>query len=287
MSQAPGSRPNYFYTIVSVTLVLFLLGLFGLLVVQGQQLVKTLKEQVEIIVELKEGTTTEKVKSFKSRLEASNFYKANSMRFVSKEEGAEMMKEEFGDDFLKLDMANPLYDVVIFNMAANYVQSDSMAAIQSDLREIEYISDVYYQESVTDAIVQNLRKVSWFVLGAGLFFIIVAVALILNTIRLALYSNRFLIKNMELVGASWGFITRPFLIRSFWHGLISGLLAIVGLCALVYFIYRDAPNLDEVIDKAGLFVVFASVMVLGILITFSSTFYVVKKYLRMRVDEMY
>jgi len=155
------------------------------------------------------------------------------------------------------------------------------------LREISYVNDVYYQESVTDAIAQNLEKVGWFVLGAGLFFIIVAVALILNTIRLALYSNRFLIKNMELVGASWNFITKPFLVRSFWHGMLSGLLAIGGLCFLLYLTYRDIPNFENELDVQGISVVFGGVLATGILLTLLSTYYVVKKYLRMRVDDMY
>lgn len=287
MSKPPGSKPNYLYTILSVTLVLVLLGLFGLLVVQGQQMVKSLKEQVEIIVELKEGTPPAEVEDLKNRLAKSVFFKDNSERFVSKEEGAKMMEKEFGDDFLSLDMANPLYDVLIFNMTADYVQPDSMKAVQASLREIGYVSDVFYQESVTDAIAANLQKISWVVLGAGLFFIFVAVALILNTIRLALYANRFLIKNMELVGASWGFITRPFLQRSFMHGLLSGLLAVAGLCLLIYFAYRDIPDSKMLLNLPGIAAIFAGLISTGILITVLSTYYVVNKYLRMRVDEMY
>jgi cell division transport system permease protein len=287
MSKPPGSKPNYVYTIISVTLVLLLLGLFGLLVIQGQQLVKSLKEQVEIIVELNEGTPPSEVSELKSQLAKSPFFKPNSFRFVSKDEGAKMMQKDFGDDFLKLDMANPLYDVVIFNMVAEHVQTDSMEIIRNDLKALTYVNDVFYQESVADAIASNLEKVSWFILIAGLFFILVAVALILNTIRLALYSNRFLIKNMELVGASWGFISRPFLKRSFWHGLISGILAIGGLSLTLYLVYRDVPDYQESLNFAGITVVFGALLTLGILITVLSTYYVVKKYLRMRVDEMY
>lgn len=287
MAKTPGSKPNYVYTIISVTLVLLLLGIFGLLVVQGQQLVKSLKEKVEIIVELKEDSTSDDIENLKSKLSKSTYYKNETMRYISKEEGAKMMMEDFGDDFLKLDMANPLYDIVLFNMSAEYVEADSMKAIQSELREVVYVNDVFYQESVTDAIAGNLKNISWFVLGAGLFFILVAVALILNTIRLALYSNRFLIKNMELVGASWSFISRPFLKRSFWHGLIASILAIIGLTGLIYFVYRDVPNLEEVLDQTGILLVFGAVLILGVLIMLLSTYYVVNKYLRMRVDEMY
>ena len=287
MSKPPGSKPNYVYTIVSVTLVLLLLGLFGLLVIQGQQMIKSLKEQVEIIIELKEDSTPVEIEELKTQLSNRVYFKPNSFRYISKEEGAKMMQEEFGDDFLKLDMANPLYDMVIFNLLAEHVQVDSMAAVRTELKKIQTVNDVFYQESVTGAIANNLKKISWFVLAAGLFFIIVAIALILNTIRLALYSNRFLIKNMELVGASWGFISRPFLKRSFWHGLLAGILAVSGLSAMLYFIYRDAPDMKTALDKPGIIMVFGGLLGIGVLIMVLSTYYVVNKYLRMRVEEMY
>ena len=287
MAKPAGAKPNYFYSIISVTLVLLLLGLFGLLVLQGQQMVKQMKEQVEIIVELKEESSESEVDEIKNFLGKSTFYKEGSARFISKEEGAKMMQEEFGDAFLKLDMANPLYDVLTFNMNAEYVSANGMDDIKSKLKGFGQVNDVYYQESVADAIADNLKKVSYGVLVAGLFFIIVAVALILNTIRLALYANRFLIKNMELVGASWGFISKPFLKRSFWHGLICGLLAIGILSLLIYLVFNGQSGFQEQLHIPGILILFASLLLMGILITVLSTYYVVNKYLRMRVDDLY
>ncbi len=287
MKKPPVHKPNYFYTIVSVTLVLFLLGLFGLLVVQGQQLLKTLREQVDIIVELKEETQPTQVDSLKMHLKASAYCKANSFEFVNKEQGAAIMKDEFGQDFGKLDMANPLYDVLIFHVNAAWMQSDSMSLVREDLKALPYVNDVFYQQSVTESIANNLNKISIWVLGLGLFFIIVAIALILNTVRLALYSNRFLIKNMELVGASWGFISRPYLSRSFWQGLLCSLLAILGLTSLLYVIFKNVPDMQSAINLPGVAIVFGTLVVLGFTIMVASTYYVVKKYLRMRVDDMY
>lgn len=287
MKKPPVHKPNYFYTIVSVTLVLFLLGLFGLLVVQGQQMLKTLREQVEIIVELKEETTLGQVDTLKHHLASSNYFKPNSTKFINKEEGAKMMQEEFGQDFGKLDMVNPLYDVLIFNVNSVWMDADSMSMVREDLKTLSFVNDVFYQQSVTESIATNLNKISFWVLGLGLFFVLVAVALILNTVRLALYANRFLIKNMELVGASWGFISRPYLSRSFWQGILCSLLAILGLSALLYFIFSNVPNLESAINLPGVAVVFGGLFVLGFVIMVSSTYYVVKKYLRMRVDDMY
>ena len=176
MSKPSGAKPNYFYSIISVTLVLLLLGLFGLLVLQGQQMIVKLKEQVEIIVELMEESEEEDVNELIDFLEKSEFYKQSSARFVSKEEGAKMMQDEFGDAFLKLDMANPLYDVLIFNMQADYVNANGMEDIKERLDGFGQVSDVYYQESVADAIEANLKRISYGALIAGLFFIIVAVA---------------------------------------------------------------------------------------------------------------
>ncbi len=287
MKKPPVHKPNYFYTIVSVTLVLFLLGLFGILVVQGQQMLRLLQEQVEIIVELKEESTPEQLDSLKTHLAATEYFKASSTKFINKAEGAAMMQKEFGQDFGKLDMANPLYDVLIFNVKSDWMDADSMSLVKEDLKQIPYVNDVYYQESVTESIASNLKKISIWIFGLGLFFILVAVALILNTVRLALYSNRFLIKNMELVGASWGFISKPYLKRSFWQGLLCGLLAVIGLSSLLYLIFRDVPDMHSAINFPGVAVVFLALFVLGFLIMLTSTYYVVKKYLRMRVDDLY
>jgi cell division transport system permease protein len=287
MKKPPVHRPNYFYTIFSVTLVLFLLGLFGLLVVQGQQLLKTLREQVDIIVELKEETQPVQVDSLKLHLNASAYCKPNSFEFINKEQGADLMQQEFGQDFGKLDMANPLYDVLIFHVNSDWMQTDSMSLVREDLKAIPFVNDVYYQQSVTESIADNLNKISIWVLGLGLFFVLVAIALILNTVRLALYANRFLIKNMELVGASWGFISKPYLSRSFWQGILCSLLAIFGLMALLYFVFKNVPDMQSAINLPGVAIVFGILLVLGFTIMVSSTYYVVKKYLRMRVDDMY
>jgi cell division transport system permease protein len=288
MKKAPGTKPNYFYSIVSVTLVLLLLGLFGLLLLLGNQLINSLKEKVEIIVELKEETQQSSIDSLKALLADYVFVKENTVRHISKEEGAAMMQDEFGEDFLKLDMANPLYDVLIFNVNAAWMESDSLSQVRATIMEHSLVNDVYYQESVAGSIAENLHRASYAALLASAFFIIVAVALILNTIRLALYSNRFLIKNMELVGASWGFISRPYLAKSIRHGFLSGLLAVALLSGILYLVfYNNSSEMQQILNWPLIAVLFAALLVLGVLIEFGSTYFVVNKYLRMRVDDLY
>jgi cell division transport system permease protein len=287
MKKPPVHKPNYFYTILSVTLVLFLLGLFGLLVVQGQQFLQTLREQVDVIVELKEETTPTQVDSLKQHLAQSVYFKGNSTEFINKDEGAKMMEKDLGQNFEQFGIANPLYDVLVFNVKSDWMEVDSMSLVREDLKTLPFVSDVFYKEDVTESIASNFNKIQFWVLGLGLFFILVAVTLILSTVRLALYANRFLIKNMELVGASWGFISKPYLKRSFWQGILCSLLAILGLMGLLYLIFRNVSDIQSAINLPGVALVFAALLVLGFLIMLLSTYYVVNKYLRMRVDDMY
>jgi len=139
------TKPNYFYAIISVALVLFLLGFFVLVVLQGQQVIKLSKEKVEIIVELKEDTAKDVREDLSARLAKTQYVKENSIKFISKEEGAELMRKEFGEEFILLDMPNPLYDVLTFNVRSQYMQPDSLSRIREVVRELNAVSDVFYQ----------------------------------------------------------------------------------------------------------------------------------------------
>jgi len=282
-----GSKPNYFFSIISVSLVLFLLGLFGLIILQGKQLIRTSKEKIEIITEMENAAGEEGIQDVKTWLENRAFIKPGSVKYISKEKGAAMMREEFGEDFLKLDLPNPLYDVLTFNVRAKFMQPDSLARIKAALKEYPFVNDVFYQESLIDVIAKNLQEISFIALGIGVFFLLVAATLIHNTIRLALYSNRFLIKNMELVGASWEFISRPYILRSLKHGFLSAILAIGILAALLFLAQRDLPELKDMLFIPGIAVLFAVLLILGLIICGFSTYFVVNKYLKMRVDELY
>lgn len=286
-SKIPGTKPNYANSIISVALVLFLIGFFGLLILHAQQLIKVSKEKIEIIVEIENGVGEEEILKLKNDLNDSPFMKLGSAKFIPKSEGAKMMQKEFGEEFLKLDLPNPLYDILTFNVNADYMQPDSLVEIKTTIKGNLGVSDVFYQENLIEAISKNVRKISWIVLGIGMFFLIVAVTLIHNTIRLALHSNRFLIKNMELVGASWEFISRPYFLKSLKHGLISSLISIALLTGLLFLAKNQIPEFHQLVYLPGIVMIFVALTILGLIITTSSTYYVVNKYLRMRVDELY
>lgn len=281
------TKPNYFYAIISVALVLFLLGFFVLVVLQGQQVIKLSKEKVEIIVELKEATSKDLREDLSARLAKTQYVKENSIKFISKEEGAELMRKEFGEEFILLDMPNPLYDVLTFNVKSEYMQPDSLSRIRDVVRELNAVSDVFYQESIAGDIINNIQKLSLIALGLGIFLLFVAFVLIHNTIRLALYANRFIIKNMELVGASWDFISRPYIFRSMGHGFISGLLAVAGLAIVVIGMQSLLPELGQLNNFFAFAILGIGLVILGILISCVSTWFVVNKYLKMRVDDLY
>jgi cell division transport system permease protein len=284
------NTPSYIYVILSVSLVLFLLGFFGLFLLHAPKWVKIYKEQVNVMVEIKEGTSKEQINGLTNSLEQKPFIKSESVRFISKEQIAEEMKEELGAVENTLDVINPFYDMVHFNLKASFMQSDSLKTIRENIIKSDFVKDVFYQELLVDQINDNLRKIGYVALFLGFFFIIVAVVLIHNTIRLAMYSNRFVIKNMQLVGATWKFITKPYLTKGILNGLWSGIIAIVLLLILVLVINFQFPELRLDIwleDLLGLILVMVGLILLGILICYTSTYFVVSKYLKMRLDDLY
>ncbi len=287
-AKKPNTKPNYLYSILGVMLVLVMLGVFGILMIQANEMVKYMKEKVEIVIELKDGASEDEKDRFLNRMKSRAFVKQGSIRFIDKEDGAEILKEEFGEEFMSLDMPNPLFDVITFNINSDYLKRHSIESLTKPLKEEQpIIRDLYYQENIATMISQNLKGIGYVVLLIGLFLLMVAIFLIHNTIRLALYANRFLIKNMELVGASWEFISQPYIKKSAFHGFISGILAIVVLGIIWYLIESDLPELREVTNYQLMGLLSLILIFLGIGISAGSTFYVVNKYLRMRVDEMY
>lgn len=283
----PRSKPNYMYAIASVSLVLFALGFTGLLLLHARQLLNYYEEHVHLILEFNEQATPETVDSLLSKLEFAPYTLPGSIRYISREEAARLMRKDFGAEFLSMNMPNPFYDIATFNVRNGYMNPARLGAIRKEWRSIPVVNDLYYQESVLLPVTRNIQRTGTILLILGLFAILVVSALIHNTIRLALYSNRFLIKTMELVGASWGFISRPFLRRALWHGTISGCLAASGLGGVLYWVHHNVPELDLLQQKELTAACFVSIILLGTVIYLFSTWRVVYKYLRLRMDDLY
>ncbi len=280
-------KTNSFYAIIGVSLVLFLLGSFGLGIIYAQKLVILFKERMNVLIEIEQGTSREEIAQLEDVLDIKPFVKKSSVIFISKENAAEQMRTEFGEDFLKLNLPNPFYDMLTFNLQADYMQVDSLVRIEEDLRQFTIVGGVYYQENLIDQVAANVKKLAYVAAGIGIFIIFVALLLIYNTIRLSLYANRFLIKTMQLVGASWGFISKPFFWKAAGYGLISGLLALGGMMLLLLWAWQVFPELRQVDDWVAMGILAGSIVLLGIVLFSLSTYLVVNRYLRMRVDDLY
>ncbi len=278
---------KYIYAIISIALVLLIIGFYGILLLFGQQAVDNLKENLEIIVELTPNATEENHKALTIYLKNQDYTKSNSIQFVSKEEGLKKLEDEFGDDLITFDFDNPLYDVITFHVNTQFAQSDALKAIKLELLENKAIQDVHYQDVIISNLESNSKQFGWLILLIGGLFLITAVALINNTVRLALNDNRFIIKNMQYVGATEGFIIRPYLRKAFMNGLISGLLAIAGIFGILIFLNQQIAGLFTHIFSVEVFSLCGSLLLVGVAISVGSTFVAVRRFLRKRVVDLY
>jgi len=280
-----GAKPNYLYTIISMALILFVMGLLSLVILQGNQLIDTIKSNVIVLVEIEEGTNQRAIDSLEMALKTMDFIQPNSLKFVSKEQIAREMESEMEEDLKVLSMENPFLNMFNFNPRPDYIRSDSLKSIQQQIMQLQYVKGAYYKGNLVEKISKNIKKLTFIALGLSLFFIFVALILIHNTIRLALYANRILIKNMQLVGATWGFISRPYLWRAVGYGLLSSVIALGGL----YLMYKiTAYQLPQLYISARQVLYLAlALTTLGVAISTISTYFVVRKYLRANIDDLY
>ena len=282
-----GRRPNFFYTLISVALVLFLLGVFGLYLLQATHLSQTLKEPLDIIVELDDSVNTTNRLAMMEQLAERQEVLPGSITYVSKEEGLAEMGEEFQEDLEELGLPNPLRNMLTFNVQASFLEADSLEMTAADLRLMDGVADVYYQENFVDRVADNAGRLGWVLLTVAGLLVLISVVLIHNTVRLSLYANRFLIKTQQTVGATWGFISRPYLRRALGHGLLSGVLAVGGLLGLQYWLQQQTPELRLFERTDWLIALYSGLILLGILINYLSHYAVVRRYLRMRIDDLY
>lgn len=280
------TKPNFLYAIASTALVLFLLGAFGLVLMFANDFIQHYKERVEIMIEMKDEADAASVATFQSYIERQPYLREGTLIFTTKEAAAELMRKEFGDNFMSMG-TNPLYNTITFCVKAAQVQADSLRNIAKSIKQNSLVSDVFYQQALVEGISANVRNIGLLTLFMCLVFLFIAANLIHNTVKLSLYSNRFLIKNMQLVGASWDFITRPYLLTSYKNGFMSAVVASLGLGGLLALLNYALPELRTIQDPLGIALIFLAVFAVGILISGWSTRRCVNKYLKMRLDDLY
>ncbi len=278
-------KPSYFMSILGVTLVLFLLGIIGWLVINANKLGDYFKENVEIRAYLRGDLNPKDSVALMNYISSKPYVK--SIQYVSKEEGKKQYMQEESEDWSKVLTENPLPNAIYFRIKRQYVQLDTLTNIKKDLEAQTYVSDVKYPEALVGKLNKNIRIVSIALLVIVIIISLVVIFLIDNTIRLAMFSNRFLIKTMQMVGATRGFIAKPLNIRAIINGAISGLIASAVLYIVILILENYVSWLKTIHDSGLLLLLFFILIVLGIGITLFSTHRSVVKYLKMRLDDLY
>ena len=272
-------------TVVGIALVLFMLGVLGFLVLNARALDRYFKEHVRVDVFLKRGLKETDVMQYRKALDTEPW--VLETRYVTADEAAEQLKQDLGEDFLGVLGSNPLLASIELRLAATHAHPDSVQWIVERLQHDLRTHEVAYNAAVVRNIQANMNKLGLAVLGFSVLLLIIAVALINNTIRLAVYSQRFLIRTMHLVGATRWFIQRPFLGQSLWQGVLSAVLAIGLLVLTLRLVLRTVPDLLAFTDATTLALLFAAVLLLGLLISLASTWFAVRRYLRMSAEDIH
>jgi cell division transport system permease protein len=278
-------KPSYFMSILGVTLVLFFLGIIGWLVINANKLGDHFKESVEVRAYLRGDLNPKDSVALMNYISSKPYVKA--IEYVNKEAGKKRYLDDGGEDWSKVLDENPLPNAIYFRIKKQYVQLDTLVNIKKDIEQQTYVSDVVYPEALVGKLNKNIRIVSIALLALVIIISLVVIFLIDNTIRLAMFSNRFLIKTMQMVGATRGFIAKPLNIRAVINGAISGLIASVLLYIVILIAENSVDWLKAIHDSGMLILLFLTLIIVGIGITVFSTHRSVIKYLRMKLDDLY
>ncbi len=279
------TKSVYISTVISIALVLLMTGMLGLLLVHAKNLSNYVKENIVLNIIMNEGVSEGNVLAYQKELESDNYVLRSE--YISKELAAENLSKELGEDFVEFLGHNPLLSSIDVYLKADYANTDSIETFIKKISSKEMVKEVVYQESLIDMVNKNIRTIGIVILAFTALLLVIAVALINNTIRLAIYSQRFLIKSMQMVGATKGFIRRPFLGYGILHGLLGALIAILLLLLTLHLGQREIPELVFLRNWFEFIVIFVIVAALGILISGLSTYFAVSKYLRLKSNELY
>jgi len=276
---------SYFSVVLSVFLVLFLLGVLGLFIINSQKLANDFKEKIAMTVFFKNEANDTILKAFGTELKRAPF--AKSTVYVTKEQAAKQHTDIIGEDFMTFLGENPLQNSFDIHLKADYVEKDSIAKIEKNLRANVMISDIVYDKQLVNLVNDNIKKVSIWILIISGFLTFIAVLLINSSLRLSIHSNRFIIKTMQMVGATKAFIRKPFVMRSIKLGMIGALLAVFALVGVLIYVETSFPDLGILDNPILTSLVLVGVFAVGILITWISTHFATQRFLNLRTDDLY
>ncbi len=278
-------RTSGITVIISLALVLFMLGALGLLIINANKLSKHFKENVGFQIYLKDTASSAQTDGLVQEISNSNY--AKSVNLINKEQAAEKLKVDLGEDFVSFLGSNPLLNSLEVKLNANYANTDTLLIIEKALLQKPYIKEVVYQKDMINNLNKNTRAIAFFILIFSGALLVVAIALINNTIRLSIYSQRFLIRTMYLVGATRSFISKPFIFKGVRQGIIAGVVASILLVGLLAISTRFIPDLLQLQDENLLLVLFSSIILVGVIISAFSAMLAVLRFLRLKTSDLY
>jgi len=276
---------SYFSVVISITLVLFLLGIVGLLVINAQKVEKHFKEQIALSIDFKENVKDAEMKQLQKSLQLADYVK--STQFVSKEEAAEIAKKENGEDFMDFIGYNPFQNSIDVFVKSEFVTLNKLEEIKTNLLKKSYVDEVRYDVDIVSLMNKNVKKISFWGIVISAIFTLIAMLLINSSIRLTIYSKRFIIKTMQMVGATKRFIRRPFIWRSIKLGVLGSVLAVLGLVTVAYYLDKNFSELNLLDNNIQFGALCLGVLVLGILITWISTFFATQRFLNLKTDDLH
>ena len=276
---------SYFSVVLSIFLVLFLLGALGLFVINSKKITNDFKENIPMTVFFDNDANDSVINAFDTEMKNAKFIK--DYAFVHKDSAAKNNVDIVGKDFMEFLGFNPLQNSFDIHLKGDYVIADSIKKIERNIRKNEMVSEIIYDKELVDMVNNNVTKISFWILIISAILTVVAMLLINSSLRLSVYSHRFTIKTMQMVGATKSFIRKPFIWRSIKLGLIGSGLAIIALLALVFYVDGLFPSLGIAKDYLSIGIVIFGVLVVGIIITSISTFFATQRFLNLKTDDLY
>ncbi len=276
---------SYLSSVISISLVLLFVGIIGILAVNAKSVSDYFKENIKLSVIFEKGISEEKAKEISARLKSRDFIK--EAEFVSQEQGTKEMKELLGEDFVDIFEVNPIPLSLDLYFNADYLLADSLKVIEKELKSEPGVKELVYQESLVNTINQNMEKIGLVLSVFVVLLLFISFVLINNTVRLNVFSKRYTIHTMKLVGAKRSFIRKPFLVQAIYQGLIAGVASTIILLGILYFVWRDMEQIYQIFDLKLIAIVLLSVIILGVMICLVSTYFVVNKLVSLNSDEIY
>ncbi|WP_435253696.1 cell division protein FtsX [Tenacibaculum sp. A30] len=278
-------QSSYVSVVVSIALVLFMIGVLGLVLLKSTKVANHFKEKVVMTLFLKDEVTDENVKKLKESIQKETF--VNKVIYIPKEEAAKEYKKDLGEDFLQFLGDNPLKNGIDIYLKADYVTPEKMTELEEAFEKNKFVAEVNYDKPLVQLLTKNIQRISFWLLVLSGFFGLVAIILINSSIRLSIYSKRFNIKTMQMVGATKSFIRKPFIWQSIRLGLLGAFIAISGLAVLIYYVDKYIPSLELFTDYVALGYVAGGIILIAFFITWISTFFATQRFLNLQTNDLY